>query len=160
RRSSRTTVRPAGRRPYRCSCLDAFIDARICNGNEGALPMTGDFIAGASYLLKGIGLLRRRGIRAYVVVPLTINVVLFAAALFFGGEWFSKLIEAWIPDWLRWIEWLLWIVFAVLAAGLVFFGFVVVANLIASPFNGFLSEAVEVALSGQRPTSIERSLIA
>jgi CysZ protein len=121
-----------------------------------------ELLTGAAYVLKGVRLLRRRGVRAYVVMPLLINLVLFGAVLAFGSHWFSQLIDAWIPEWLRWIEWLLWAVFAVLAASLVFFGFVIVANLVASPFNGFLAEAAEIALTGRRPVPPggSRSLIA
>lgn len=46
-------------------------------------------------------------------------------------------------SWLAWIGWLLWPLFFLLVLTVFFFGFAVLANLIAAPFNGMLSEAVE-----------------
>ena len=56
-----------------------------------------------------------------------------------------------LPNWLAWLSWLLWLLFALLAGVVVFFTFTVIANIIGSPFNGLLAEAVERLLTGQEP---------
>lgn len=98
------------------------------------------------YLLRGISLLLQPGIRRYVFMPLLINFILFTLFIIFGISQFSTLIDSYLPglpEWLQWIEWLLWPLFIVcfIAAG--FFISLMLANLIAAPFNSFLAEAIE-----------------
>jgi CysZ protein len=113
-------------------------------------------ISGASYLLAGLRLITRPGLRRFVAIPLGINILVFSAAIYWGMSLFEGLI-AWLqsrlprlPDWLSWLswleqglEWVLWPLFIMLAALLVFYGFTLVANLIGAPFNGLLAEKVE-----------------
>ena len=109
---------------------------------------------GASYLLRGLGLIFRPGLRRFVAVPLAINVTVFALLLWLAIGEFNALIDyltPQLPDWLAWLAWVLWALFAATAAVLVFFSFSVVANLIAAPFNGLLAEAVERHLTGHAP---------
>ena len=54
-----------------------------------------------------------------------------------------------LPGWLSWLRYLLWPLFAVASLVIVFYGFSILANLVASPFNGFLAAAVERHLTGQ-----------
>lgn len=113
-------------------------------------------ISGAAYLLRGFSLLNRSGVRRYVIVPLLINIVLFAALLTFAGHSFGNLIDHLLPQlphWLTWLSWLLWLLFALTAVILIFFLFTLIANLIASPFNAYLAEAVEYRLTGHKPDS-------
>lgn len=114
----------------------------------------GNPIKGAAYLFTGLSLIFKPGIRQYVVVPLLINIVLFAALIWFGASQFSEL-TAWvnsqIPDWLQWISWLLWLVFALGILLVLFFGFSLLANLIAAPFNSLLASAVEHYITGEKP---------
>lgn len=125
--------------------------------------MRGDFFAGLTHLLVGLKLLSKPGIRGFVLIPLTINVLLFALSIYilshYFGVWMQQLL-GWLPNWLGFIESLLWLIFAVLVLVVVAFTFTVLANLIAAPFNGFLSEAVERYLSGQTPPQSDRSLVA
>ena len=51
---------------------------------------------------------------------------------------FGTVIQAWLPEWLHWLDWLPWPLFGIIVFGAVFFGFSLVANLIAAPFNGRL----------------------
>ena len=108
-----------------------------------------DFIAGLHYLLVGLRLITAPRIRAYVVVPLIINSLLFAGGLLYGAHLWGRLLDTTLPSWLEWLEWLLWPLFVVLALGVVFFCFSLVANLIAAPFNSNLAKAVEIRLTGQ-----------
>jgi CysZ protein len=110
--------------------------------------------AGIGYFLRGLRLIFRSGLRRYVVMPLAINVLLFAGLTWFGAGQFEDFLN-WLmpelPEWLQWSYWLLWILFAVSALLILFFAFSLLANLIAAPFNGLLAEAVEFHLTGQRP---------
>jgi len=107
--------------------------------------------AGAMYFISGIKLLNQPGIRRYVVIPLSINIVLFSVLLWFGAAYVSDFvdwIQASIPDWLDWIAWLVWPVFLVSAMLIGFFTFSLLANIIAAPFNSLLSTAIEKHLTG------------
>ncbi|WP_295393041.1 sulfate transporter CysZ [uncultured Thiodictyon sp.] len=114
--------------------------------------MSVDPVSGAGYLLQGIRLIARPGLRRFVILPLLINILVFAAGIWAGVSWFKGFVtsmHAWIPGWLQWLDWLLWPLFALLLLVLVVYGFSLVANLIASPFNGLLAEKVELLLTGR-----------
>lgn len=121
----------------------------MTESNPLAEPM--DFPAGARCLVEGYGLIWRRGLRRFVVVPLAVNTVLFAGLFYWLGSFFDSAMERLLPAWLNWLGWLLWPLFAltVLLAG--FYAFTLVANLLAAPFNGLLAERVECHLTGRPP---------
>lgn len=108
-------------------------------------------VAGANYLLRGFGLLFKPGIRVYVIIPILINTLLFAALIGLGIQQFTGFLD-WLmpelPDWLHWLSWLMWLVFAVGAALILFFTFSLLANLVGAPFNSLLAQAVEKYLRG------------
>src|SRR5919197_1127697 len=108
-----------------------------------------DFMAGLHYLFAGIRLITAPRIRAYVVIPLIINSLLFAGGLLYGAHLWGRLLDTTLPSWLEWLEWLLWPLFVVLALGVVFFCFSLLASVIAAPFNSNLAKAVETRLTGQ-----------
>jgi len=123
--------------------------------------MRGDFFAGLRHLFIGFKLLSKPGIRAFVLIPLTINILLFSLSVYMLSHYFSVWMEqllGWLPNWLGFIETLLWLIFAVLVLVVVAFAFTVLANLIAAPFNGFLSDAVERYLTGQGAPQSKRNL--
>ena len=116
--------------------------------------MKGNPIRGAGYLLRGLQMLPDPQIRPFVLVPLLTNVVLFIGAIWllfsqFSG-WVDKMISAFLPDWewLSFLHYLLWPIMALLVFFMVYYSFTIVANIIAAPFNGFLSEKVEKRLRG------------
>jgi CysZ protein len=114
--------------------------------------MANNPITGAGYLLRGLGLIFKPGIRKYTLIPLLINTILFASIIWFGAQQFEELINwmlSYLPGWLDWLRFILWPLFAITAVLVVFFSFSMVANLIGAPFNGLLSEAVDRHLSGQ-----------
>ena len=113
--------------------------------------MTG-FLQGARYFLEGFRLIRRPGLRRFVLVPLLVNLLLFGGLLWAAVGWvetLSQYLMGWLPAWLDWLSVLLWPLFGVLGLVLVFYSFSTVANFIASPFNGLLAEAVERQLRGE-----------
>lgn len=125
--------------------------------------MRGNFFTGLRHLIVGMTLLSKPGIRVFVLIPLAINVLLFSLSIYvlnhYFGLWMEQLL-GWLPNWLSFIESVLWLMFAVLVFVMVAFSFTLLANLIAAPFNGFLSEAVERYLTGQTPEKSDRSLTA
>ncbi len=109
-------------------------------------------VSGLGYLLQGVRLIASPGLRRFVVVPLLVNVLVFAGAIWAGVAWFEGFVtwvEGRVPGWLQWLEWLLWPIFVLTLLVLVFYGFGLVANLIAAPFNALLAEKVELHLTGR-----------
>ena len=114
--------------------------------------MTANPVSGAGYLLEGIGLIARPGLRRFVIVPLLVNILVFSAGIGAGVHWFEGYV-AWmdsrVPSWLQWLDWVIWPLFVLFLLVLIFYGFSLLANLIAAPFNSLLAEQVERHLTGQ-----------
>jgi CysZ protein len=105
-----------------------------------------DFSRGFSFALGGLKDLSNPALRPFVVIPLVINVALFAVVIWVATELFSSWLDSIfsrLPDWLGFLDWLLWPLFIVTVLLMVFYLFTVVANLLGSPFNGLLSEKAE-----------------
>lgn len=108
---------------------------------------------GMEYLIQGFKLITKPGIKRYVIIPMIINIIVFAG--FIGCAYHytgvaNNWLDAHLPNWLQWIAWLLWILFVV---GILFFFvyvFTIIANIIAAPFNGFLSEKVEELITEEK----------
>lgn len=108
--------------------------------------------SGAGYLIKGMKLITQPGLRRFVLIPLLVNVLVFSAAIWYGITWFESFLvwmQSRIPAWLQWLDWILWPLFILALLILVFYSFTLVANLLASPFNGLLAEKVELHLTGR-----------
>ena len=118
-----------------------------------ALRRRNNPVSGALYFVRGFTIVTRRGIRAYVVVPLAINAVLFTALLYLGASWLLGFAQDMLPGWLDPLAWILVPAFVLAALTAGFYTFNLVANLIAAPFNGLLAEAVERHLTGRPPPS-------
>lgn len=109
-------------------------------------------LSGAGYFLKGLELITHPRLRAFVIMPLLVNVLLFASAFYWLflqlDSWFQWLND-YLPDYLHWLNYLLWPL-ALLSILVVFsFMFSTVANWIAAPFNGLLAEKTELLLTDQ-----------
>lgn len=108
--------------------------------------------SGASYFIKGFSLIRQKGVRRFVFIPLAINALLFSFAFYFVYlelNYYMDKAMAWLPSWLDWLSVILWPL-AVLTVLVIFsFIFSTVANWLAAPFNGLLSEKMEAILRGQ-----------
>ncbi len=103
---------------------------------------------GLHYINKGFSLIRRPGIRRFVVIPLLVNILLFSAAIALGIHYFESAMAQIIPTGWQWLEWLLWPLFAITMLLVVFYSFTLIANFICAPFNSLLAEAVERELAG------------
>ncbi len=79
-------------------------------------------------------------------MPLLINLMVFSLLIWLGIDQFGILMDyvmGNLPEWMQWLDWLLWPLFMI-AFLLVGFTFCLhLGLLIAAPFNGALSEAVE-----------------
>lgn len=113
-----------------------------------------DIARGPAFLWQGFSLIRQPGVRSFVLIPMLINVTLIVGLTWLFSNQLDTWITAWLgglPSWLAWLETLLWWLGFLL--GLLFFcyAFTLLANLIASPFNGILSARVEAHLTGKNP---------
>jgi CysZ protein len=115
-------------------------------------------LSGFNYLLKAIPLASKPGIKRFVFIPLLINIFVFVIALAVGIHYFSVFMDdmldfsglwIWVQNLLNFIKPLLWMVFFSAYLILVFFGFSILANIIAAPFNSLLAEATEKYLTGK-----------
>ncbi|MDE2070234.1 MAG: sulfate transporter CysZ [Gammaproteobacteria bacterium] len=116
--------------------------------------MLEEFSHGARCLFQGFSWLTRPGVRRYVVLPLLINLLLFAAAIALGTHYFGAWLHHWIsglPHWLAWLTAVLWVVFALAAVVVLFYAFALLANVIAAPLDIFLAMQIEARLTGRRP---------
>lgn len=104
------------------------------------------------YFISGFGLIFKKGLRRYVVIPAGINFLLFSAMFWYAGHHFHRLtlwLAHFLPGWLQWLASFLWILFALVLVLVFVHAFSLLANLVAAPFNGFLSEKVEAHLLGK-----------
>lgn len=88
------------------------------------------------------------GLKRYVILPLLISACLLSLFGWIAFEQFDVFMDRLLPQdsWWQWLSWLLWPVFALTFLVIVFYGFTIVANLVAAPFNSKLAEAVAARL--------------
>ncbi len=110
-------------------------------------------------LVKGFKWLLRKELRKYFLLPLLINIILYALAFFLGYYYLTDVINQMIPGWLSWLEWILWPLFFISFLVTGFFTFTMLANLIASPFYSRLSVRTEELLSGRKTEVKEQPVI-
>ncbi len=114
--------------------------------------MPAPVLSGPQYLKEGLKLVLSPGLRLFVLLPLTINLILFVALIYVAGQQFGNWVDSFmpsLPNWLSLLEYILWPLFVVMVLLMVFFTFTMLANIIAAPFNGFLAEKVEVVVRGE-----------
>lgn len=106
---------------------------------------------GFRYLLDGFQLILKPGLKRYVIIPLLINIILFASLFYFAQHFFSDFItwvEHHLPHWLSWLGSILWVIFFIGYFLIMIYTFVTFANIVGAPFNSFLAEKVEHYLTG------------
>jgi CysZ protein len=110
---------------------------------------------------QGLRLIFSPGLRRFVAIPLLLNILIFAALAYIAGTYFDTFMDRWLPSqsWLEFLRWFLWLLFAVAYALALFYGFTMIANLIAAPFNSILAARVEEKLTGTRPADADESLL-
>jgi CysZ protein len=110
------------------------------------------------FLFKGLKLLTRPELRKFIIIPMAINVVLYSTALTLSYFYISALIDQFIPDWLLWLSWILWPLFFISFFIIGSFTFMVLANMLASPFYGKLSAKTLAMATGQQLVAHEQPL--
>jgi len=113
------------------------------------------YFKGLNDCFSGFGLILKPGVRNYVIVPLFINVALFATAIYFLIQKIETWIQNLLPSWLDWLEWLIWPLIAFTVFLIVFYTFTLLANLIAAPFNSLLAARIEASLTETPTTATE-----
>ena len=118
-------------------------------------------ISGFFLPFQGARIIFSPGLRRFVAIPLLLNILIFAALAYFAGAYFDDFMDRWLPSqsWLEFLRWMLWLLFAVAYALALFYGFTMIANLIAAPFTGILAARVEEKLTGTRPAEADESLL-
>lgn len=106
-----------------------------------------------SCLMQATKLASETQLRAFLIVPLIINTVLYSLAFVIGYHSVSALIHEFVPDWLSWLNWLLWPIFFVSFLIVGFFTFTLLSNLIAAPFYSRLSAKTLQVLNGDNPNT-------
>ncbi len=120
--------------------------------------MRGNISTGAGYLIRGARLLKHPSLRAFVIIPLLINIVVFGSLLGYAIISLAPVLEQWInaiPDWLSFLRWLVWPVVFIALALISGYFFTAVAILIAAPFNTLLAEKAEELVSGKPVAGLE-----
>jgi CysZ protein len=119
--------------------------------------------SGINYFLAGFSLIQTPGLRRFVFIPFTINLVIFSFAFYWLYRQLEQMfvvVEDYVPSFLQWITVVLWplAIIGILVAFSYLFS--AVTNWLAAPFNGLLAEKVEAHLTGHQFTdSGARSIV-
>jgi CysZ protein len=114
--------------------------------------------AGASYLIAGARMLKQPVLIPFVVIPLLINIGIFATLITLTLGALNDTLGLWmgrIPDWLSFLSWVIWPIVVLTLAVLTGYLFTAVAILIASPFNALLAEKAEELITGKPVAGLE-----
>lgn len=103
-------------------------------------------LTGVKYFKRGLQAIRRKDLRPFIIIPVAINIIIYGWFTSFAyvkvNAWNDQLM-GYLPEWLSFLTWILWPMFIVMLLIIMAYSFTIMANLIASPFNGLLSEKVE-----------------
>lgn len=108
--------------------------------------------SGARYFLNGFDLITTKGIKRFVFIPFIVNLVLFSVSLYFIVDYINDgvtyILEL-LPAFLSWLSYVLFplAIIAILLVFALLFG--TLSNWIAAPFNGILSEKIELHLRNE-----------
>jgi CysZ protein len=97
-------------------------------------------------------------LRLFVIIPLLVNIVIFASLIGIGFSYLTDLMDSMIsklPSWLDFIEWILWPLIGITVSLITGYLFTAVALIIASPFNSLLAEKAEELITGREVDSLE-----
>lgn len=110
--------------------------------------------SGISYFMRGFGLITKKGVKRFVLIPMLINIVLFLLALTFAFRQIGELTD-WImsslPEWLSFLQYILLPIFYLATVIIIYYIVSMLGNILASPFNSYLAKAVQSHLTGSPP---------
>lgn len=116
---------------------------------------------GPMALLAGFKLIFHRGIRLYAILPFVLCLITLLVGFISLWRWLDQQIYSWIswlPEWmLSWFGNLIWGSLMLFWLLLSSFFFASLAGLLASPFNGLLSDATRQHLGQQLPDNFKWS---
>jgi CysZ protein len=115
--------------------------------------MTLEKRTGFGYFMYGAKLAITPGLRRYIILPLLINFLLIGGALIFLFSQMGGWIDHWVgglPSFLEWLTYIIWPLMSILVTIIAMYYFSTLANIVASPFCGLLSERVEEKLLGKK----------
>lgn len=105
--------------------------------------------SGPGYFLFGLKLLLRPELRNFLVLPILLNILLFAASfgLLINGldQGMDSLFSS-LPQWMSFLRWLLWPLVAASLLAVYGYTFNVLTALIGAPFYGLLAQKVQTLL--------------
>ncbi|MBO9496379.1 sulfate transporter CysZ [Thalassotalea sp. G20_0] len=110
--------------------------------------------SGPGYFIRGLKMILLPQLRWFVLIPLVINILVFAGIIYWASGHFSVWMEqltGWMPEWLAFLEYLLWPLFFLALAAVMFFTFTIIGNFIAAPFNALLAEKVQQMEGAELP---------
>lgn len=113
----------------------------------------GNVLQGFILCMQALPMLRQKGIKRYVVIPLLLNIMIFSALAVLLSHYAEQILgdlRGFLPGWLAWLTYVLvpLLIFMFLLG--MFFLFNLIANLVAAPFNGLLAQAVSREQSPER----------
>ncbi len=115
--------------------------------------MLNQFFKGINYFFKGLSFIFKPGIFPFVLLPLLINILLLTGLIYYSWQHFGLVVTYFETHWLlnqsSWLHWLIWPLSILLITLFGFFSFIVMANVLAEPFNSKLAEVVEQRLTGK-----------
>lgn len=120
--------------------------------------MNDNIATGAGYVIRGAKMLNHKKLRLFVIIPLLVNIIIFASLVGAGISFLDTQIDrlmGWIPAWLEFIEWILWPLIVFLFCLMTGYLFTTMALIIASPFNALLAEKAEELITGRPVDSLE-----
>jgi CysZ protein len=97
-------------------------------------------------------LIMQPGLRQYVIMPLLINIIVLSVFIAYGiaqyDEWMAYIADS-LPEWAAFLTWIIGVLGILVGIAILLYGFTIVANIIAAPFNAILSVKVEEHLLGR-----------
>jgi CysZ protein len=120
--------------------------------------MQGNVVTGAGYFFRGLTMLPKPGVRAFVLIPLLANIGVFLTLGSLAWNYISDLQTEWLsglPDWLSFVSWLLSAI--IWLAGGLMIGYLstFLVLLFTSPFHALLAEKVEEQVTGESVPALE-----
>ncbi|TDQ59615.1 CysZ protein [Mesocricetibacter intestinalis] len=113
--------------------------------------------SGFHYFVMGWHLIRQKGLRRFVIMPVVLNILLLSGLFWLFVSKISDMIDSlmsFIPDWLSWLSGILLVLSVLMILLLFYFIFTALSGFIAAPFNGLLAEKVEQMLTGESPNDM------
>ncbi len=121
--------------------------------------MISSLLRGASYFARGLALLPKPRVRTWAFVPVLLSALVYAGIAWWSIEVLRERIESAAEWWadktgIDALGPFLWIIFGTSALLVSAYSFVIIASLVACPFNAILAEAVEEHRTGHRPKGL------